>query len=80
MEMEVEEVAWAVAAMVKAGVVELVAMETVVQWEELADTAVAVMVELVAMVVVAMEAVVTHSTRRSRCMQPRWQLHHHPDT
>ena len=57
MEMEVEEVAWAVAAMVKVGVVELVAM-----------------------VVVAMEAVVTHSTRRSRCMQPRWQLHHHPDT
>ena len=50
--MEVEKVAWAVAAMVKAGVVELVAMETVV----------------------------THSTRRSRCMQPRWQLHHHPDT
>ena len=77
--MEVEEVAWAVAAMVKVGVVELVAMETVVQWEELADTAVAVMVELVAMVV-AMEAVVTHNIRRSRCMQPRWQLHHHPDT
>ena len=31
-----EKVAWAVAAMVKAGVVELVAMETVVHWEELA--------------------------------------------